>query len=60
MAQLKSARDGAAHTGTQTREVLRADEMKIRVQELVEYRDAGVLSDAELEDHKSKLHWGTG
>ena len=53
-----SAGNSSAHTETKSPETLPADEMKDRVQELVDYRDAGVLSDAELEEQKTRLHWG--
>ena len=43
----------------QAREALRDGEMKNRVQEMVDYRDAGELSDAELEEQKTKLRWST-
>lgn len=54
------AGDREGRTEADRPEVVRAEEMNARLQELIDYRDAGVLSDAELEDQKAKLHWGTG
>jgi hypothetical protein len=35
----------------------RAAEIEQRTNELVEFRDAGVLTEAELEEQKAKLRW---
>ena len=46
--------------GTRRRDVQasRAEEIEQRTNELVEFRDAGVLTEAEFEEQKAKLRWG--
>jgi hypothetical protein len=60
MTDVESAGNREAWTKPDPHEASPADEMKARVQELVDYRDAGVLSDDELEEQKAKLRWGVG
>jgi hypothetical protein len=37
-----------------------ADEVERRTEELLEFRNAGVLTEAEFEEQKVKLRWGIG
>ena len=38
----------------------RADEVERRTEDLVQFHDAGVLTDAELEEQKVRLRWDLG
>ncbi len=60
MVDADNARDAGAPIEAQPGEALQADAMKDRVQRLVASRDAGELSDAELEEQKAKLRWSIG
>jgi hypothetical protein len=60
MTDVESAGNREARTEPDPPGASPADEMKARMQELVDYRDAGVLSDDELEEQKAKLRWGVG
>ena len=37
-----------------------ADEVERKTNELLEFRDAGVLTEAEFEEQKVRLRWGIG
>lgn len=56
----KGVRDDARSLETQARQTTHADEVKARTQQLVDYRDAGALSEAEFEEQKMKLRWSVG
>jgi hypothetical protein len=36
----------------------RAEEIEQKTSELIEFRNAGVLTEAELEEQKAKVRWG--
>jgi hypothetical protein len=60
MVDVDGVRDDAKSPETQAREAMWADEIKQKTLELVEFRDAGVLSEAEFEEQKIKLRWSVG
>ncbi|MGH2980428.1 MAG: hypothetical protein ACRDKV_00095 [Solirubrobacterales bacterium] len=43
----------------QDQAAVRADELARKTKELDAFRDAGVLTQSELEEQKAKLRWGT-
>jgi plasmid stabilization system protein ParE len=54
------AREGAGDQAATARAKASAEEIERRTQELVEFRDAGALSEAEFEDRKARLRWSVG
>lgn len=60
MVDVDGVRDDAKSLEAQARETVWADEIKQRTLELVEFRDAGVLSEAEFEEQKINLRWSVG
>jgi hypothetical protein len=60
MADIDGVPEDASGLETEADDITRADEVQRRTEELVEFRDAGVLSEAEFEEQKVKLRWGIG
>lgn len=52
--------DREAQIEAKASESLRTAALRDREQQLVEYRDSGVLSDSELEEQRAKLRWSVG
>lgn len=58
MVDAQGSRREAGTPGTQVEGPTRADEVEQKTSELIEFRNAGVLTEAELEEQKAKLRWG--
>jgi hypothetical protein len=57
MADAERVRDDA--TGSVKNDAQAAErELEQKTSELLEFRDAGIISEAELEEQKAKLRWG--
>jgi hypothetical protein len=53
------AREIREHGGTPgSKQPTQAEELEQKQSELVEFRDAGVLTETEFEEQKAKLRWG--
>ena len=49
---------GGSTSSRQVEWATRAEEIQQKTSELMEFRDAGVLTEAEFEEQKAKLRWG--
>ena len=58
MADADSVRDEPSVLQRQTAATDRAEQIERKTVELAEFRDAGVLTEAEFEEQKAKLRWG--
>lgn len=58
MADAGDVRSDVNYPANEDRAATRADELERRTKELAAFRDAGVLTEAELEEQKAKLRWG--
>ena len=50
--------DDRSTPSRQVRRAQRAEEIEQKTSELAEFRDAGVLTEAEFTEQKAKLRWG--
>jgi hypothetical protein len=60
MVDAEDSRSNAITANSQAQAAKRAEELEQKTNELVEFREAGVLTEAELEEQKAKLRWGIG
>ena len=58
MVDAQSGRDEAGTPGSQAEGPTQADELEQKTSELVEFKNAGVLTEGEFEEQKAKLRWG--
>jgi putative oligomerization/nucleic acid binding protein len=58
MVDADGIRDDRSTPRREVQQASRAEEIAQRTSELVEFRDAGVLTEAEFEEQKAKLRWG--
>jgi hypothetical protein len=58
MADPAKARNGAKLSGDRKHAAKLAENLERRREELIVFRDAGVLTEAELEEQMAKLRWG--
>jgi hypothetical protein len=58
MVDTHGSRHKAGTPGDQAEGPTRADEVEQKTSDLVEFRNAGVLTEAEFEEQKAKLRWG--
>jgi hypothetical protein len=58
MVDARDIRDDAGTPGGQAQEAKRAQVLEQKRGELVEFRNAGVLTEAEFEEQNAKLRWG--
>jgi hypothetical protein len=58
MSDANSVRDEPGVLQRQAAAAERAEQMERKTVELAEFRDAGVLTEAEFEEQKVKLRWG--
>jgi hypothetical protein len=58
MADAGDFRYDAGYSESQDGSALKAAELELKAKELAAFRDAGVLTEAELEEQMAKLRWG--
>jgi hypothetical protein len=58
MADADDVRKDASSSGSYDQAAERADELERKTKELAVFRDAGILTEAELEEQMAKFRWG--
>jgi hypothetical protein len=58
MVDAQDSRNDVGAPGAQAEAAKRAEEVEQKTSELVEFRNAGVLTEGEFEEQKAKLRWG--